>query len=486
MRFLGRSLMGVVLLSVTLALFGMAGFTVYSSVQERMNDEGRARPARERVFAVNVVTFEPATITPELNVFGEVESLRSLDIRPSVAGEVIELAENFVDGGEVKKDQLLVRLDPAGATSALDRSQADLSEAQAELRDATRSLALAQDELISAQEQVTLRERALLRQQDLKRRGVGTDAAVETAELSASSARQAVLGRRQSIAQAEARIDFANTRLARAESSLADAERTLADTEIYAEFDGVLTEVATSEGARVTNAQVLGRLVDPLQLEVAFRLSTSQYARLLGEGGKLLDAPVTVALDILGVDITAEGKITRESASVAEGQSGRLLFATLDQPRGLRAGDFVTIRIVEPALERVAKLPASAIDAGNRVLVLGEEDRLEVANVNLLRRQGDSVLVRARDLRGKSVVAERSPLLGAGIKVRALTPADQSDAPPTPEMVALTPERRAKLLAFVEGNQRMPADAKKRVLAQLQEDEVPARVVERIEQRMGG
>ena len=53
-------------------------------------------------------------------------------------------------------------------------------------------------------------------------------------------------------------------------------------------------------------------------------------------------------------------------------------------------------------------------------------------------------------------------------------------------MVELTDERRAKLIAFVEGNQRMPSEAKERVLAQLSELQVPAQVIERIESRMGG
>ena len=53
-------------------------------------------------------------------------------------------------------------------------------------------------------------------------------------------------------------------------------------------------------------------------------------------------------------------------------------------------------------------------------------------------------------------------------------------------MVELTDERRAKLVAFIEGNTRMPAAAKARVLAQLGEAQVPTSMVERIEGRMGG
>ncbi len=41
-------------------------------------------------------------------------------------------------------------------------------------------------------------------------------------------------------------------------------------------------------------------------------------------------------------------------------------------------------------------------------------------------------------------------------------------------------------MAFVEGNDGMPSEAKARVLAQLREPQVPAQIVERIEQRMGG
>jgi membrane fusion protein, multidrug efflux system len=77
--------------------------------------------------------------------------------------------------------------------------------------------------------------------------------------------------------------------------------------------------------------------------------------------------------------------------------------------------------------------------------------------------------------------------LGAGIKVKPVRPAGPgAEAPQAPEMIALTPERRAKLVAMVEGNNRMPAEAKARILSQLANEEVPVRVVERLESRMGG
>ncbi len=483
MRFLRRSLTGVFLLAVTVALIAWAGNMVRGAVAARMNEEPRSFPQRERVLAVNVLTLEPQTISPQLTVFGELRSQRTLDLRSATGGTVIDVSDDLVEGGSVAEGQLLLRIDPVEAQAALDRVRADLQDAQAELRDAERALTLAADELAAARAQATLREQALTRARDLETRGVGTTAAVEAAELAASSAQAAVLTRRQSEASAQARIDQATTRLARADIGVAEAERNLSETEIYASFDGTLADVTISPGGRVTANERFAQLVDPTLLEVSFRVSTSQYARLLDEAGALMKAPVTVTLDAAGVSLQATGQITREGATVGDGQSGRLLFARLVDARGFRPGDFVTVRIEEPALNGVALVPATAVAADETVLVVAAEDRLELANVDLLRRQGDDVIIAVGDIAGRSIVAERSPLLGAGIKVNPIGP-DGPEPPAAPEMIALDDERRAKLIAFVtEG--RMPDDVKARIISQLEQDEVSSDVITRLESRMG-
>ncbi|AZQ69308.1 HlyD family efflux transporter periplasmic adaptor subunit [Silicimonas algicola] len=486
MKFLRRSLVGLFLLAATLGLLTYSGSMVWSALVASWSDEPEARPARERIFAANVVTVSPETINPVLSTFGEVRSRRTLELRASASGPVIWLSDKFEEGGEVEAGEVLVRIDPSDAQSALDTARADLSEAEADLRDAERALGLAADEIASAEDQVRLRASALSRQQDLLDRGVGSTAAVETAELALSSAQQSVLSRRQAQATAEARIDAARIARERRQIAVAEAGRRLADTEIEAEFSGVLSEVDVAEGRLVSSGESLAQLIDPDALEVAFRISTSQYTRFVANGGGVIGAEVTASVDIFGVDLTASGIISRESAAVGEGQTGRLLFARLDSAPGMRPGDFVAVTIVEPPLDGVARLPATAVDAGGTVLAISEEDRLQSASVEVLRREGDDVIVRAPDLDGREIVAERTPLLGAGIKVRPVRPGAEVASEEVPELLSLDPERRARLVAFVEANTGMPDDAKQRVLAQLREEMVPVRVVERIESRMGG
>ncbi len=487
MQFLRRSLVGIFLLALTLALFAWAGNTVRLAVNERMNAEPRSFPQRERVLSVNVVTVTPETIAPELVVFGELNSANTFALRALSGGTVLEVSPNFVDGGRVEKGDLIVKIDPRDAQSARDRIAADLRDAEAEVRDADRALILEGDEVAAAEQQAVLRQQALTRQNDLSSRGVGTAAAIETAELALSGANQAVLSRRQVLAQAQARLDQAATRLDRARLNLEDADRVVADTEIYAPFSGTLTDVNIAQGVRVTSNEHLGDLVENDKLEVSFRLSTVQYARLTGEDGTLGNAGVVVSLDAQDLRLEATGQITRESANVGDGQTGRLLFARLDTAAGLRSGDFVTVTVTEPELRGVAMVPSTAVGSNSSALLLADGNRLEEIPVEVLRRQGDDVIIRAPSLYGQQIVAERSPLLGAGIAVQPIDPNASAEpaAPATaPEMIALDPERRARLIEFIEGS-RMPPPVKTRTLGQLEQDEVPADVVNRLEDRMG-
>lgn len=486
MRFIRKSVIGLVLAALSLGLLAYAAQLVGGAVQERMGRETVAPPARERVFAVGVMRAEPGTETPVLESFGEVESRRRLELRSAASGRILELADGFEDGGVVQEGQVLVRMDPADAEAARDRAEADLLDAEAEVRDAERSLALSLDEEAAAQDQANLQQRAYERQVDLADRGVGTAAAVEAAELAAASARQSVLSRRQAVTVAEARIDQAQTTLARALIALGETQRALDDTTLIAPFDGTLGETDVVVGRLASANEKLAVLIDDDALEVAFRVSTAQFARLLGDDGRVRSSPVIATLEVSGVDLQATGVINRSSAGSGEVQTGRLIFARLDSARGFKPGDFVTVTVREPPLENVVRLPAAAVDANDTVLVLGDDSRLEALSVRVLHREGDDVLVRSPDIAGRDVVEARSPLLGPGISVRPLRRGDDGAEAAGPEMLELTSERRARLIAFVEGNQRMPAEAKARVLTQLGEDRVPAQMVERIESRMGG
>ncbi|MGO4852456.1 efflux RND transporter periplasmic adaptor subunit [Phaeovulum sp. W22_SRMD_FR3] len=497
MRFWIRSLMGLFLVAMTVALLGAGGWMLKTTLDARAAEKAFPRQARERVFSANVAPVTVGELTPVLTSYGQVQSLRQLEIRAATAGRILHLSPNFLEGGSVQAGELLVQLDPAEAQAARDTLVASVSEAEAALAEAERAVTITGDDLAAAEEQARLREQALTRQRSLRAGGIGTVADQETAELAASTAKQAVLTRRSAQSTAQSKLDQARTTLERQRIALREAERKLADTEIRADFAGNLSGVMVVQGGLVSTNEQLASLIDPAALEVSFRVSTAQYARLLNAEGQLTPTQAEVALEVAGDELTATAHLSRVGAEVGEGLTGRLLYAQIDQGgAGFRPGDFVTLRLAEPALQDVAEVPASAVGSDGMVLALTDDERLEALPAKILRRQGDAVIVAAAALRGREIVTERSPLLGAGLRVRPIrsesaatgpaTPPTAAAAPVTAQSVVLSPERRAKLIAYVEGNARMPAEAKARILAQLQQDEVPAQVIERLETRMGG
>ena len=485
MRFLGRGLIGLLFFSLALGLLGLAGNTLKIAVQDRVNKEPRAQKARERTFTVKVVPAEVTSMNPTLNAFGEIQSRKTLDLRMAAGGQIQQLSPNFVEGGSVKIGELLIRLDDSNYQSAVDLAENNLIDAENEVSESGRNLSFSKEELAAAKEQEELRLRALKRQQDLVKRGVGTAAALENAELAASAATQAVLSRKAAVDQAKNRGAQAETRLVRAELALNDAKRKLEDTVLYAEFSGLLSGVSLVKGGIVSANERLGQLIDPEVLEVSFKISTQQYTRLLDDNGDLLKAPVSIALTNTDQGLTADGVIIRDSASVAKGQTGRQVYAKLTKSVGFKPGDFVAVKVEEPTLNWVVALPATALDANNSVLLLGEGERLEEAQVKLMRRQGNEVIVRSRDLTGKEIVAQRTPVLGAGIKVKPIRSGEENKVAEV-EMLELTEERRAKLISAIETNGYIPKSVKERIIGQLTQPKVPADVVARIESRMGG
>lgn len=492
MRFLTRSFLGVFLLGLTLGILVLAGGMVWRTARDSDAETARERPARERVFAINVATLTSGNIAPVITTFGEVASWRNLEVRAVTGGRIIELADAFRDGGEVARGQLLARIDPVDMQAALDLARTRKSEAKAEVEDAEAALLLARDDLKAAAEQRDLRVRALNRQKDLTTRGAGTAAAVETAELALSSAEQTLLGRRQALAQAEARIKRAGIALDQQKIMLAEAERTLAETSIDAPFAGLLSDIRVVQGGLVTPNQALATLIDPSALEIAFRVSNAQFARLITQDGELRDVSITATLPLDEFPLTVSGRIDRAGARVGDGQTGRLLYARIDggTAAALRPGDFMLVEIEEPALSDVTVIPATAANSQGEILLIGADDRLEPAMVNILRRQGDTLIVKGAPL-GREYATERLPQIGEGVKIRPVRPTDaraddSADAPDASDTVALDDDRRARLIAFVEGNTRMPGDIKARLLDQLSAAQVPRATVERLERRMGG
>ena len=102
---------------------------------------------------VQVVEVVRRDVSDVIRAVGTVRSQRSVVIRPQVDGELLELLVR--EGQQVKRGDLLVRIDDRAIVAALDQAKAQLAVSEAQLKSATLDLeryrSLQKDHVISVQ-----------------------------------------------------------------------------------------------------------------------------------------------------------------------------------------------------------------------------------------------------------------------------------------------------------------------------------------------
>ncbi|MEO0665903.1 MAG: hypothetical protein AAFY97_09240, partial [Pseudomonadota bacterium] len=192
---------------------------------------------------------------------------------------------------------------------------------------------------------------------------------------------------------------------------VAAAETTLEGLRLSAPIAGTFRGAVPVRGARLTAGQGVGAIVDETRLTLSLLLSPTERARLGGGVGQ------TVDLTRFGDGRSFEARVTGQGLSGDETPQLVLTAAiTADPCACLLPGDRLAFAIEEPVLSDVAILPASAVDAEGRALLLGAGDRLEEVALEVLRRVGDTVVIAASS-EPLTYVVSRTPRLGAGLQI---------------------------------------------------------------------
>lgn len=503
MKFISRAFSGLVLFAVTIALLAFAVMRLQQSFSGAQDE--KPRMPRERSFAVDVEVASPIDVNPQLELFGEVQARRSLEIRATRSGKIINLAPAFRDGTAIFNGQLLYGIDQGIAQNSVTSSKLSLTQAQAELEQAVAARDLTKSEVRIAERQLEIEQGELSRQRGLLEKGLVSQSAVEKAEQALANMRQSLSGKNQAMLAARIRADNAVLSVDRASIGIEDARQNLDDSNFYAPFDGVLAQTSVTAGSRVAANEKLGLLIDPNSLEVSMRVRDSQIARLLNaDGNGLSELPVSVSLDIGSRKISMTGTLDRIAATVDASLGGRQVFARLDSSVQtiIRPGDLVSVLIEEPVVENVVSLAARSLTTDDSVYVVGKDERIELRRVEVVHRYDDTALVRGIS-EGDVVVVNPQPQLGVGVKVatnqmpdaaggrqlsgESTSPARQASQPPGGDgdgLITIESARRERLIAAVEANSRIPEDRRKFIVNSLKKDQVPRKMIERIESRM--
>lgn len=377
------------------------------------------RAQKERVFPVEAIPIEFASLKPVLRLYGETVAGRKVDIRSLVAGEVTEVGPNLREGGEVEKGDKLIVIDPFDFEGAVVEAGAELREAEGRLKELEASYKVELDALVHDREQLDIVNRDLKRAAGLAKKGNVSKKLVDDRQLIVAQRMQAMEQRQNNLVVWRAKIDQQKAAIARSEWRLRQSKRRLAQTELKAPFNAYVSDFNGEVGRYLNANDKVASLLDRDWVEVKFTLSDTQYGRILGETGKIIGRTVDVIWRVGDKPVVYKATVERVGATIQSSSGGVTVFARLENPSEpipIRSGAFVEILIPDRQYEKVARLPQTAIYGGDTLYVI-KKGRLEPRTVRIVGVAEKDVLVRGPVDAGDRVLRTRLSAPGAGLRV---------------------------------------------------------------------
>lgn len=381
--------------------------------------KAKAVMVSEKAWLVSARQVSPGAHAPMLPLYGRVESLWSSSLTAGIAADVVEVP--VIEGDEVQKGHLLVRLDDRDARLLLAQREAELAEAEARIAAEKIEHEADVDALPRERLLLELAEAELRRARDLVQKKAGSLSTLDTSRQAVERQAISLRAREQVVAGHAASLAELEARRARAEALRDQARLELARTRVTAPFPGRIARVLVSPGKRVRVGDAVIEVYDTTALVVRALLPS----RYLPEIRDAIRAGETLRAKgrLEGVAVTA--RLLRLAGAV-EGGSGGLegLFRIEQGADFLQEGRFVNLDLALPVQEGIIALPHEAIYGTDRVYVVDGDSRLRAIRVLRIgeTREGDAgsrVLVRSPDLQpGDLVVTTQLPNAIDGLLVR--------------------------------------------------------------------
>jgi len=406
-----------ILLPIVIVLIAIATFIGLK--QSKPEKSVIQKPAK--IWRVNTVTVNLQQISPEITLYGRIETPRKSTLKSALAADVVSIS--ILEGSEVELGQSLIKLDDVDVQLLLEQRQADFAEIDALIKSENERFKRDEGLLEQETQLLTLANKAVERSKKLEQSRLASQSSLDDAQ--ANKQRQVLTLKRLNyeIAEHPARLAQLNARKKRAQSLLKQAEVNLGRSNIVAPFSGRISQLNVAVGDRTGAGDSLLSLYDLENLEVRAQIPgryISQVHHMLNQDKPLLASAVIEKQ-------TLSFKLERLSGEVKIDSGGiDGLFRIITPLQSMALGTFIELKLSLAKQDRVLALPYNALYGLNHIYRL-KDGYLESVNIERIGEYTNEkgvkqLLLRGKDLnQGDQIVSTQLPNAITGLRVEAMS-----------------------------------------------------------------
>lgn len=375
----------------------------------------------EKVWRVNAVPVTFDDLSPEITLYGRVETPRQASLNAALEADVHEV--KIYEGTEVDVGQVLVVLDGTDVRLLIEQRQADLAEINAAITSEQTRFQRDTSLLENETELLALADKAVARAKKLEQNRLVSKTALDEALTIQQRQLVALKQLQHDIDEHPARLTGLKAQQRRAQALLEQAKVDLKRSVIKAPFSGRIAKLDIAVGDRVRIGTQLLSIYDLENLEVRAQLP-GRYIKQIHASLKQQQSLIAQAtLDGKTLDFSL-ARLSGEVRPDSGGVDG--LFRLITDGQSLALGEFVELSLKLAQQPSVIAIPFSALYGLDKVYRLnnGYLQSLHVERVGeYLTDDGNiSVLVRSKELQqGDQIVSTQLPNAMTGLRVEALS-----------------------------------------------------------------
>ena len=380
---------------------------------------------------VSTVTVKPGKTMLTTELPGRTAAFRVAEIRPQVSGLIQKRL--FVEGSDVKAEQVLYQIDPAPFQAALDNATANLSVMRNSADQARAALKAGMAGVRQQRATLALARTNRQRFEDAFKDKVVSTSQRDQAETDADVAEATMRATEAQLESKREALEVAEAAIHQAEAMVKTARINLGYCRVTAPLSGRIGKSNVTEGAIVTAYQAIPlatiQQLDPIYVDVP--QSTAELLRLkrrleegrLNQNGTGQDKVKLILED--GIPYPLEGVLQFSDVTVDPTTGSVILRVVVPNPKGiLLPGMFVRAVIKEGFNEQSVFVPQQGVARDHKgnpyALIVNAEDKVDLRMLTLDRAMGDKWLVSAGLVPGDRVIVEGMQRLRPGMPVKAV------------------------------------------------------------------